>query len=176
MRRTLIAWLTIGSWTLVGCGPKTDATSDSVTASASTDQQADAGGENGTFLADVTYSDGKNTATYKSEAKGDPCHLGNHGLSGMYLASSEAQDTDKVLNVSFETRSKPPGSTDDFMFDAGISNPAFGGDQHIDPKKGRGTGTLTVSGSAAAYTITLKGKTEKGIGVDATFHCLDVWR
>jgi len=171
MTKAMIALALLGCTALTACGSKDSAADSSGDAAAPGDEAG--AGAGGGISADVTLTGGKYPGTYKGERGSIPCiDYGALGLGGQYSRNIEDTTSGKLGRADFGTKSKAAAPTDDFSMSVYISSPRMDGDFAIDPKKGNGTGTVRVTGTAPNYVVAISGKTADGVGVEATFRCL----
>ena len=153
--------LGIGCILLSACGTKSD--DANVQSSAGGDVPAGSG-----VTAEMTLAGGKEPGTYKHQSA-IPC--ADYGPAGLAV-SGMGDSTNKIGRIDFYTKAKS-GSTDDFELRfPKIGDPTLNEVYRIEPKKGEGSGTATITGSAPEYVITVNGKTADGVAIQGTIHCL----
>ncbi|MGI9076130.1 MAG: hypothetical protein ACR2G6_02230 [Gemmatimonadaceae bacterium] len=130
----------------------------------------------------VMLTGGKDPGTYNAVSTGRTCSVGTNELD--VWASQFTDDTASkglsTLQVTIPGAAKAKAGTTEFNVGIVIGNFMQGNDYSIETrptvKPSRGTGTAKVDDDGATATITVKGKSATGVGIDATVKCIKVAR
>ena len=149
-----------------------DKAEDSAIAGASEASKAEESSDGGGgMVGEVTIANGPDAGTYKYQSK-----VGCIDYAAMGLGIGGMGDTviSKLLRLGFSTTTgTKSGTIDDFELNFAVDREkGMAEDYKIEPKKGRGTGTASISGSAPEYAVVVDGKTAEGVGVRSTIRCL----
>lgn len=165
-----------------GEAPVSDsATSDTAAAPAAQGASADVP-SNASTVMQVVLTGGKDPGTYNASSTGRTCSVGTNELD--VWASQFTDDTTSTglstLQVTIPEAAKAKAGTNEFNVGIVIGNFMQGNDYSIETrptvKPSRGTGTVKVDDDGTTATITIKGTTATGVGIDATVKCIKVAR
>ena len=137
---------------------------------------------NAATVMQVVLTGGKDPGTYNAVSTGRTCSVGTNELD--VWASQFTDDTTSkglsTLQVTIPGATKAKAGTSEFNVGIVIGNFMQGNDYSIETrptvKPSRGTGTVKVDDDGTTATITIKGTTATGVGIDATVKCIKVSR
>ncbi|MBA3558977.1 MAG: hypothetical protein H0W30_10285 [Gemmatimonadaceae bacterium] len=130
----------------------------------------------------VVLTGGKDPGTYNASSMGRTCSVGTNEID--VWASQFTDDTASkglsTLQVTIPGAAKAKAGASEFNVGIVIGNFMQGNDYSIETrstvKPSRGTGTAKVDDDGTTATITVKGTTATGVGIDATVKCIKVSR
>jgi hypothetical protein len=161
-----------------GGGNKADtATSDADGgSSASTERESDNPTERPVH-AHIVISGGKLAGTYDTTGDG-ACTGGTAGLADMGVALAVSSDSiptgPAIQNATYAAKlDAAHAGTKDFAFTALVQGQNDAISIVINPAKGEGSGTSSLTGDFPRYKVKMQGTTKDGAKVDATLDCAD---
>ena len=164
----------------LACGKPDAATDDTTAASSTSATSATSESDNPTerpVHAHIVISGGKLAGTYDATDRG-ACTGGTAGLSDMGVAL--AVDADSVPSAPAihdatyaANLDAAHAGTKDFAFTSLIQGQNDAISIVINPAKGEGSGTSTLTGDFPRYKVKMQGTTKDDIKVDATLDCAD---
>lgn len=154
------------------CSSRSDAVPDTAAATAAgTSEAAGDGGEAKGLTAEITITDGAKKSTYRIPEEFWCVDLGPKGHAATFMGGSDAP-LPALQQAGFERHTSAAGPTDDFLIAVKVSDETFKDNYRIEPKKGLGSGTSTVTpGTGRNYSVNISGKTAAGVGLEAVFNC-----
>ncbi|MBC7790249.1 MAG: hypothetical protein H7Z74_09920 [Anaerolineae bacterium] len=179
-------YILITAIALVACSggeePAADtASADSVAAAPTSSAAANVATDAATVM-QVVLTGGKDPGTYNASSSGRTCSVGTNELD--VWASQFTDDTTSkglsTLQVTIPGAAKAKAGSSEFNVGIVIGNFMQGNDYSIETrstvKPSRGSGTVKVDDDGTTATITIKGTTATGVGIDATVKCMKVAR
>jgi hypothetical protein len=130
--------------------------------------------------AHVVLTGGRNAGSYDiADAKYSTCipyeQSAKTGASIAYMGDAE-ETKSGIIQLQYATQKfdAAKSGTKEFDLIVGIATDGLpmGTQYVVQQHLGKGSGTSTVSGSGPGYTVTVKGKTADGVGVEATIECV----
>jgi len=130
----------------------------------------------------VVLAGGKDPGTYNVSSTGRTCSVGTNEID--VWASQFTDDTTSkglsTLQITIPGAAKAKAGTSEFNVGIVIGNFMQGNDYSIETrptvKPSRGTGTAKVDDDGTTATITIKGTTSTGVGIDVVVKCIKVAR
>lgn len=171
---------------LTACSSDDKATSDSAAsdtavASQAADPNANISSSAATVM-HVVLTGGKDPGTYDAFSSGRTCSVGTNEVD-VWASQFTDDSTSKglsTLQITIPGAAKAKAGTSEFNVGLVIGNFMQGNDYSIETrltvKPSRGTGTAKVEDDGSTATITVKGTTSTGVGIDATVKCNQVAR
>lgn len=176
--RPLAASVLLALLALACGGRKSDTTSGDTAAasSASAESESDNPTERPVH-AHIVITGGRVAGTYDATDRG-ACTGGTAGLSDMGVALAVETDSvpaaPAIHDASYAAKlDAAHAGTKDFGFTTLIQGPNDGASIVINPAKGEGSGTSTLTGDFPRYKVRVQGTTKDGVKVDATLDCAD---
>lgn len=162
------------------CGKPDAATSDTADPSSVNTASAASESDNPTerpVHAHIVISGGKLAGTYDATDRG-ACTGGTAGLSDMgVMLAVDADSVPTAAAIHDATYAAnldaAHAGTKDFAFTSLVQGQDDAISIVINPTKGEGSGTSTLTGDFPRYKVKMQGTTKDGIKVDATLDCAD---
>lgn len=127
----------------------------------------------------VTLTGGPKPGTYDKDSSTPTCTVGYAGEGKWGNAASDLEDKSGLIGIDLivPDPAAAKAGTDDFMMAVYLDDRLDPKNQFmIEPKNGKGTGTVKIDDRGGTATVTVQGKTKEGVGVDARIDCKQIMR
>ena len=162
-----------------GGGSDTGAAAQGGEATSAAGVAAAVAGTGGGSKLQVTLTGGPKAGSYDKTQDMTTCTVGYAGEGKWGNAASDTDDKDGLIGMDLivDKPAEAKSGTQDFMMTVYMDDRLDPKNQFtIDPKNGKGSGTVTIDDRGATATVTVKGRTAEGVGVDAKVDCNQVLR
>lgn len=184
MARVTVVAATAGLILLGACssgdGARVDSAAGTVAESpdASPAGSGDAGAGNATSMR-VVLTGGPKPGTYEKSSDEPTCTVGYASEGAWGNAAGDIEDKSGLVGIDLivPNPQAAKGGTSEFMALVYLDDRLDPKNQFIvDPKNGKGTGTVTIDDRGSTATVTVRGRTPEGVGVDARIECRQIMR
>lgn len=127
----------------------------------------------------ATLSGGPLPGTHEKRHETTTCTVGWAETGAWGNAASDTEDKEGLVGVDLIVKdpAKAKAGTDDFLAIVYINDRLDPKNQlTIEPRKGKGRGTVRIDDRGSTATVTIQGTSEAGVGVDATIDCAQILR
>lgn len=127
----------------------------------------------------VTLTGGPKPGTYEKSSDEPTCTVGFASEGAWGNAASDLEDKSGLIGIDLIVP-KPDaakGGTSDFVMTVYLDDRLDPANQFtLDPANGKGTGTVTIDDRGSTATVTARGETPEGVGIDARIECRQILR
>ena len=127
----------------------------------------------------VTLTGGPLPGTHEKVHDSPTCTVGYAKKGAWGNAASDIDDKEGLVGIDMivDDPAAAKTGTDKFMATVYVNDRLDEKNQiTIDPRNNKGTGTVTIDDKGSTATVTIKGTSAQGVGVDATIDCKQVLR